>query len=233
MASERSGEGQLRDSGWLQRVPFLAEGGHLRLLREVQRLRRVQTVYPAQEDLLRALRLTPPQAVRVVILGQDPYHGEGQAHGLAFSVPADKPLPRSLGNIFKEIQSDVDAGAPLPDASPDLTRWARQGVLLLNTVLSVAAGKAHSHARLNEDGGWQALTHAVLEAVARGSRPVAVLLWGRPAQAFAPLFATSRHLVLCAAHPSPLSASRGFFGCRHFSRVNAWLRQRGEEEIRW
>lgn len=203
------------------------------LLREVQALRRTQTVYPPQQDLLRALLLTPPEAVRVVILGQDPYHGAGQAHGLAFSVRGHMPVPRSLNNVFKEIRNDVYGSGPLPDASPDLSRWARQGVLLLNTVLSVAEGQPQSHVRLATPGGWQALTSAVLEAVACGPRPVAALLWGKPAQTCAPLFEGGRHLPLCAAHPSPFSASRGFLGCGHFSRVNAWLRERGEMEIVW
>lgn len=224
----------LTRSPWKNAVPLLAQGGHMAPLCEAAARRRAgETVYPAQADVFRALLLTPPQAVRVVILGQDPYHGPGQAHGLAFSVAEGVAAPRSLQNIFKEIRVDIYGGKELPDASPHLARWARQGVLLLNTVLTVAAGAAHSHARLAAPGGWQAVTRAVLEAVAQGPQPVAALLWGNPAQAYAPLFAEPRHLVLRAAHPSPLSASRGFFGCRHFSRVNAWLQARGEPPVVW
>ncbi len=202
-------------------------------------------VHPAPDDIFNALhhvhphdwshawphdnspKTVRPKTVRVVILGQDPYHGShngiSEAHGLAFSVRPPCPTPPSLRNIFKEIQRDVYHGAPMPDTSTDLTRWAQQGVLLWNTVLTVEDGKAHSHARL----GWQAVTHAVLHAVAQ--RPVAVLLWGKHAQSFAPLFHDPRHLVLAAAHPSPLSASRGFHGCGHFSAVNNWL----DTKISW
>lgn len=232
------------------------------MLHAVERLRQQgKRIFPAREQVFRALELTPPSRVRVVILGQDPYHGAGQAHGLAFSVPEGVACPRSLGNIFKEIRSDLGdsaAGAlhnPVAAPSCDLTRWARQGVLLLNTVLTVEEGKANAHARLlpsgeealragsgagngaESGGGWQAVTRGILEALAAGHAPAprefAVLLWGRPAHAYADIFDPARHLVLCAAHPSPLSASRGFFGCGHFSRVNAWLAARGQEPVRW
>ena len=219
----------LKNTAWPARVPLLAAGEHVPLLRQVADLRHTHTVYPPQHEIFAALACTPPQAVRVVILGQDPYHGAGQAHGLAFSVREGTRVPRSLANIFKEIRRDVYADALMPPPLPDLTRWARQGVLLLNTVLSVAAGQPGSHARL----GWQAVTRAVLEAVAQGPRPVAALLWGRHAQEYAPLFANARHLVLEAAHPSPFSAARGFLGCGHFSRVNAWLAAQGEATICW
>lgn len=228
--SRRAGKDTLLSSGWSAHVPFLAEGKHRELLEKVARRRAAgETVYPPQADLLRAFVETPWDSVRAIILGQDPYHGAGQAHGLAFSVPDGVRVPPSLRNILKEVVRDVYGNASPPSSSSDLTRWARQGVLLLNTVFSVAAGRAHSHASL----GWQALTRAVLEALAAGGRPLAVLLWGSPAGAFAPLFANGGHLVLRAAHPSPLSASRGFLGCGHFSKVNAWLRERGQAPIIW
>lgn len=250
----------LAGSEWAALVPALAQGQHLDMLRTVEALRQQgRTVFPHRKDVFRALELTPPSRVRVVILGQDPYHGAGQAHGLAFSVASGVACPRSLGNIFKEIKADVggvgrgygsgeNALLTSPDATPscDLTRWARQGVLLLNTVLTVEEGSANAHARLlpggglckaKDEGGWQRVTRAMLEALAAGespaSREFAVLLWGKPAQAYANIFDPARHLVLCAAHPSPLSASRGFFGCRHFSQVNAWLAERGLEPVGW
>lgn len=230
-APRRAGKrDMLAGTGWSGHVPFLAEEKHLELLEDVARRRIAgEIIYPPQADMLRAFAETPWDRVRVIILGQDPYHGEGQAHGLAFSVPEGVRVPPSLRNILKEVERDVYGGAPPPSISSDLTRWARQGVLLLNTVFSVAAGRAHSHASV----GWQTLTSAVLEALAAGGRPLAVLLWGSPARTFAPLFASGGHLVLCAAHPSPLSASRGFLGCGHFSRVNAWLRERGQPGIVW
>ncbi|MEG2172036.1 MAG: uracil-DNA glycosylase [Desulfovibrionaceae bacterium] len=221
----------LRAQGWTSQVEFFATGQHRPLLERVAGLRRSgRVIYPAQEDLLRAFACTAWNDVRVLILGQDPYHGKGQAHGLAFSVPAGTPPPPSLRNICKEVARDT--GAPFPPSS-DLSRWAEQGVLLLNTVLSVEDGKAHSHAKL----GWQELTRAVLTALAARPEPLAALLWGNAAKEFLPLFTAARsgnpHLVLCAAHPSPLSACRGFHGCGHFSAVNAWLRASGRAEIVW
>jgi uracil-DNA glycosylase len=189
------------------------------------------TVYPTQ--VLRALELTPLASVRVVILGQDPYHGAGQAHGLAFSVPAGVKLPPSLRNIYAELVRDL-AGAP---ASGDLTHWAEQGVLLLNTSLTVEDGQPASHAKR----GWEALTESLLRAVASRGRPCAYLLWGAHAQRLQPLIeaatpkgAASR--VLAANHPSPLSARRPpvpFLGCSHFSEVNRFLTAQGEPPIAW
>jgi uracil-DNA glycosylase len=180
---------------------------------------------PAPEALFRALDLTPPDRVRVVILGQDPYPSEGVATGLAFSVPPGAPLPRSLANVFRELEGDLGT----PRRAGDLSDWARQGVLLLNTVLSVPVGAANGHARL----GWRPLIDEVLARVAL--RPTAFVLWGRPAQGIAAphLREEAGHLVLASAHPSPLSASRGFFGSRPFSRVNGWLAARGEAPIDW
>lgn len=182
---------------------------------------------PAPAAIFRALALTPPEGVRAVILGQDPYHAPGRATGLAFGYPAGIRPDRSLANIFKELKDDL--GVVREDG--ELGGWARQGVLLLNTVLTVdvGAGNALSH----RDFGWEALTAEVLARVA-ARRPVAFLLWGAAAAAAAPcLDRGQRHLVLAAAHPSPLSAARGFFGTRPFSRVNAWLAGRGEPPIDW
>jgi uracil-DNA glycosylase len=162
--------------------------------------------------------------VRVVILGQDPYPTPGHAHGLAFSVAPDvRPLPRSLANIFKEMHSDL--GSMPPDG--DLRFWARQGVLLLNDALTVPAGEARGHRRL----GWQALVPQVLDRLT--DRPRAFILWGNDARSHAPRLSGHNHLVLQSAHPSPLSARRGFFGSRPFSKVNAWLREQGQQPINW
>ena len=217
-----------------------------------------ETVYPPRESWFAALGLTPPERVRAVILGQDPYHEPGQAMGLAFSVRAGMKLPPSLRNIYKELEADL--GLPAP-RSGDLTPWAEQGVLLLNTVLTVAAGRANSHKTL----GWQALTSEILAAVAALPQPIAFVLWGTPAQrafiqatgnrqratekAFPPGGrCPSAHtgadegtldnrpaprLILEAPHPSPLSAYRGFFGSRPFSQINDFLTVHGETPIRW
>ena len=187
-----------------------------------------RTVYPPQEEVFTAFRLTPPEAVRVVILGQDPYHEPGQAHGLAFSVREGTRLPPSLKNIYKELQADLGVEPP---ASGDLTHWAEQGVFLLNTVLTVEAGMANSH----KDLGWQEFTDAVVAAVAKLPQPVAFLLWGSQAHKKAPVAVNSSYprLVLQSPHPSPLSAYRGFFGSRPFSRINEFLAEHGEQPIRW
>lgn len=199
----------------------------------VEAERQQHTVYPPPEQCFAALQQTPLEAVRVVILGQDPYHGPGQAHGLAFSVPPGVPLPPSLRNIFKELNSDLPlpdgaAAAPVP-ASGCLTGWARQGVLLLNTVLTVRAGAAASH----KNQGWERFTDAVLEAVARRPSPAVFVLWGGPAQKKAALLEGTQHPILCAAHPSPLSAWNGFLGSRPFSKVNAALASLGQPPIDW
>jgi len=187
------------------------------------------TIFPPEGERLAALALTPLPQVKVVILGQDPYHGAGQAHGLAFSVRRGVRVPPSLANIYKELHADL--GLPRPDHG-NLVRWAEQGVLLLNTVLTVEEGKAGSHQRK----GWEELTDAAVAAVAAGPDPVVFLLWGNHAQKKAarlPGLNDTRHLVLQAAHPSPLSAHNGFFGCRHFSRANAFLEAQGRGAIDW
>lgn len=186
-------------------------------------------VYPPRGHRLRALELTPLDEVRVVILGQDPYHGAGQAHGLAFSVPEGVRTPPSLVNIYKELANDCGIVAP---RHGNLEHWARQGVLLLNNSLTVQEGQAGSH----QNKGWEAITDAAVAAVAARQEPCVFLLWGNHAKKKAmrvPGLASSHHLVLTAPHPSPLSAHSGFFGCRHFSRANAFLREHGRGAIDW
>lgn len=184
-------------------------------------------IFPPAADRLRALELTPLPAVRVVILGQDPYHGAGQAHGLAFSVPRGVRPPPSLANIYRELHADL--GIP-PARHGCLEYWAGQGVLLLNSVLSVEQGRAASH----RARGWERLTDAVVRAVAARHEPVVFLLWGSYAQKKAAFVENGgRRLVLKAPHPSPLSAHTGWFGSRHFSQVNAFLESRGERPIDW
>ena len=187
-----------------------------------------EEIYPPREDLFSAFSLTPPEAVRVVILGQDPYHEPNQAHGLAFSVREGIKLPPSLVNIYKEREADL--GIP-PVQSGDLTAWAKQGVLLLNTVLTVERGKANSH----KNFGWQHFTDAVFAATARLPQPVAYVLWGAQAQKKAALLPKTPYprLILNAPHPSPLSSYRGFFGSRPFSQINAFLKEHGETPINW
>ena len=190
--------------------------------------RAATTVYPPHDEVFAALHLTALADVKVVILGQDPYHEPGQANGLAFSVNPGVKLPPSLRNIFAELQSDCDI---TPPDSGDLTTWARQGVFLLNSSLTVEAGKAASH----KDFGWQTFTDAVVQRLAALPQPVAFVLWGAHAQKKAVIAARSPYprLVLQAPHPSPLSAYRGFFGSRPFSQINAFLAQHGQKQIDW
>jgi uracil-DNA glycosylase len=184
------------------------------------------TVYPPGKLIFNAFDLCPFDQVKVVIIGQDPYHGPGQAHGLCFSVNEGVPFPPSLRNIFKEIQDDL--GTPIP-ATGDLTRWAKQGVLLLNATLTVRAGQAGSHQRQ----GWEEFTDAAIRALATERDHLVFILWGAYAQKKGAFIDRSRHLVLASAHPSPLSAYNGFFGNKHFSRTNAYLVEHGETPIQW
>ena len=184
-------------------------------------------IYPPAEDIFNAFHFTPLSKVKVMILGQDPYHNENQAHGLSFSVlPTQKDIPPSLVNIYQELHDDL--GCYIPN-NGYLKKWADQGVLLLNTVLTVRAHQANSH----QGKGWEQFTDAVIEAVNTQDRPIVYLLWGRPAQSKIPMLTNSKHLILKAPHPSPLSAYRGFFGCRHFSQANAFLEKNGIEPIDW
>jgi uracil-DNA glycosylase len=196
------------------------------LFRFVHTEYQTRQIFPPAQDLFNALHLTPLSKVKVVILGQDPYHGDGQAHGLCFSVRPDVDIPPSLVNIYRELHDDL--GCRMPD-NGCLTKWADQGVLLLNTVLTVRAHQAGSH----RGHGWEQFTDAIIRAVNSQNRPVVYMLWGAPAQAKRQMLDNPRHLVLTAPHPSPLSAYRGFFGCRHFSQCNAFLEAHGEKPIDW
>lgn len=189
--------------------------------------RRKQTqVYPPAAQMFEALRLCPLETLKVVIVGQDPYHGHGQAHGLSFSVQPGVQIPPSLRNIYKEMNSDL--GIP-PASHGCLQSWAEQGVLLLNSVLTVERSKPKSHA----DCGWERFTDKVIESVNEYMSGIVFLLWGSPAQRKGQKVDAGKHLVLKAPHPSPYSADRGFFGCKHFSRCNDYLRETGREPIRW
>ncbi len=185
------------------------------------------TVFPPAADVFNAFKLTEFANVRVVILGQDPYHNVGQAHGLAFSVREGVAIPPSLVNIYKELADDID-GFRIPEHGC-LNHWAEQGVLLLNTVLTVRAHQAHSHAQF----GWETFTDRVIAQINQHREGVVFMLWGSHAQKKGSIIDRQRHLVLTAPHPSPLSAYRGFFGCRHFSQANAYLREQGLSEIDW
>ena len=186
-----------------------------------------QIIYPPAPDVFNAFRYTEFNQVKVVIIGQDPYHNVGQAHGLAFSVQQGVEIPPSLKNIYKELASDID-GFQIPNHGC-LKKWADEGVLLLNTVLTVKAHLAHSH----KDIGWETFTDKVIEVLNQHRQNLVFLLWGSPAQKKGSKIDTSRHLVLKAAHPSPLSAHRGFFGCRHFSQANQYLQKYGIAPIDW
>ena len=192
----------------------------------VQKRRAEVRVFPDEKNVFNALELTPFESVKVVILGQDPYHGFGQAHGLSFSVQKGIPLPPSLRNIYKELQEDI--GGDLPTEG-DLTHWAKQGVLLLNTVLTVEEGNANSHKGM----GWERLTNRLIESLNELNHPVIFILWGKPAQDKEKLIANTNHVILKAPHPSPLSAYRGFFGSKPFSKVNEILIQQGQTPICW
>ena len=183
-------------------------------------------VYPAGRNIFRAFDCCPVDKIKVVIIGQDPYHGPGQANGLCFSVGEGVPFPPSLRNILQEVHTDV--GAPIP-TSGELERWAEQGVLLLNAVLTVRAHEAASHA----GRGWERFTDAVVKAIAERKQGVVYMLWGSYAQKKGSIADPSKNLILKAVHPSPLSAYRGFFGCKHFSAANDYLASIGKEPIRW
>lgn len=185
-----------------------------------------QTIYPPPTQVFAALDLCPLPKVKVIILGQDPYHGPGQAHGLAFSVQSGTPLPPSLRNIYQELADDIGIAPP---NHGDLTNWSTQGVLLLNTTLTVLAGTPLSH----RDLGWEIFTDAIIKTLAQETRPLVFLLWGKHAQSKQVYIDTDRHLILTAPHPSPLSAHRGFFGCKHFSQCNTFLQQTRQTPIDW
>jgi len=185
-----------------------------------------QIIHPNMDDIFNALHFTPYEKVKVVILGQDPYHGPNQAHGLSFSVQPGIAPPPSLKNMYKELKEDL--GCPIPNHGY-LKQWADEGVLLLNTVLTVRDGKAHSH----RNKGWETFTDQVIRLISDREKPAVFVLWGRPAQSKKALIDTSRHVIIESPHPSPLSASRGFFGSRPFSKANEALSSLGERPINW
>jgi uracil-DNA glycosylase len=213
--------------GWYQHLEPVFRSPRFVALKEFLVVERTQySVFPKGGDIFNAFKRTPFDAVSVVILGQDPYHGPGQAHGLCFSVPDGVPHPPSLENIFKELERDF--GRPRP-ASGDLSRWADQGVLLLNATLTVRAHTAGSH----QGKGWEEFTDAAISALSKEREGIVFLLWGRYAQNKEGLIDADRHYVLKAPHPSPLSAHRGFIGCGHFSAANAILSAQGKAPIEW
>jgi uracil-DNA glycosylase len=214
---------------WTAHLPFLKTDAWRELQARVADARGASTVYPPACDLFRAPTLTPLAEVRVVILGQDPYHGAGQAHGLAFSVPAGIRVPPSLRNILKELAEDIPSQAEHSGHAHDLTPWARQGVLLLNTTLTVEESKPASHAKW----GWGVLTDQFIAAVSAHSEHTVFLLWGAHARAKASLIDPQRHHIIESAHPSPLSSHRGFFGSRPFSKANAYLVTHNRPPVNW
>lgn len=215
------------EQGWKERLAAEWEAPYFgQLTQFVTERYRVVPVYPPGGKIFAAFDACPFSNVKVVILGQDPYHGPGQANGLCFSVNPGVPFPPSLRNIFKEVESDT--GAPIP-ADGDLTRWARQGVLLLNATLTVEEHRAGSH----QGHGWETFTDNVIATISRECEHVVFILWGSYAIGKKALIDQSRHLVLTSPHPSPLSAHRGFFGNHHFSRANSYLEAHGKEPVKW
>lgn len=196
------------------------------LFETVRQEYQTRQIFPPAEDLFTAFHLTPLKDVKVVILGQDPYHGEGQAHGLCFSVKPGVDIPPSLVNIYKELHDDL--GCTIPSHGY-LTKWAKQGVLMLNTVLTVRAHEANSHRGI----GWETFTDAAIRVLAEQDRPMVFILWGKPAQQKKKMLHNPKHLILEAPHPSPLSSYRGFFGSKPFSKTNAFLQEQGMEPIDW
>ena len=217
------------ESGWLKYLQPEFETETMQNLRRflIGEAQANKTIYPAQSEVYAALNTTPFDQVRVVILGQDPYHGPGQAHGLSFSVPDGVRPPPSLKNIYKEIVSDL--GALTTPQSGNLTSWAEQGVLLLNSVLTVEAHQAASH----QGRGWEQFTDRIIEVLSEQREGLVFMLWGSYAQKKGKVIDQSKHCILSAPHPSPLSAHRGFLGCQHFSLCNAYLKDQGEEGIDW
>lgn len=199
---------------------------YAKLYRTIREEYSTRQIFPEADDIFNAFSLTPLSEVKVVILGQDPYHNVGQAHGLCFSVKPEVEIPPSLVNIYRELSTDL--GCYEPD-NGYLVKWAKQGVLLLNTVLTVRAHEANSHRGI----GWEEFTDAAIRILNEQDRPIVFMLWGKPAQMKKTMLNNPRHLVLEAPHPSPLSAYRGFFGCRHFSRANAFLEDHGITPIDW
>mgnify|MGYP001361625362 FL=1 len=225
------GQGQIAlEQSWLNRLSIEFEKPYMVELKKflIERKGKGKKIFPPGKHIFRAFEKTPFDAVKVVILGQDPYHGPGQANGLAFSVSREVPLPPSLKNILKEIHDDL--GLPASDFRHGcLDTWADQGVLLLNSVLTVEQNRAGSH----QKKGWEIFTNRVIDLLGESERKIVFLLWGSDAQKKGDLVDKRKNLVLAAPHPSPLSAHRGFFGCKHFSKCNNFLKSEGEEPISW
>ena len=212
---------------WLEPLkPEFKKPYYEKLYAKVKEEYSTNLIFPPADDIFNAFDFTPLSEVKVVILGQDPYHGDGQAHGLCFSVKPDVDVPPSLVNIYKELQSDL--GCYVPNHGY-LEKWAKQGVLLLNTVLTVRAHQANSHRGI----GWEEFTDAAIRILNEQDRPIVFLLWGKPAQSKKSMLHNAKHLILTAPHPSPLSAHRGFFGCKHFSQTNEFLKEQGLIPIDW
>lgn len=216
----------LNDSWWQQMKDEFNKPYYQELREMLKREYAEHTVYPEPNDIYNALHYTSYENVKVVILGQDPYHGPGQAHGLSFSVQPGVNPPPSLKNIFIELQNDI--GADIPNHG-SLVSWAKQGVLLLNTVLTVRRGQANSH----KGKGWEQLTDSIIDVLNKRDKPVVFILWGRHAQMKKERIDTSKHFIIQSPHPSPFSARNGFFGSRPFSRANQYLEQIGDEPIDW
>lgn len=214
-------------SSWKEKLlPEFEKPYFNNLIEFVKEEYKTQTVYPPGKEIFKAFDCADFDQVKVVIIGQDPYHGPGQANGLCFSVHENMTMPPSLKNIFKEIHNDL--GKPIPK-NGDLERWARQGVLLLNATLTVRASSPGSH----QNKGWETFTDAVIQLISTQKQNIVFLLWGAYAQKKGDLIDRQKHLVLMSAHPSPFSADRGFFGCKHFSKANEYLRNKGIKEIDW
>ena len=229
MSSENEAlENGLQDGAWRTCLEPEFRSAYFQTLNDfyAERISDGHEIYPAKENIFAAFNLTPLDAVKVVILGQDPYHGPGQAMGLSFSVPEGIKIPPSLRNIYKEITADLGA---VKHNTGDLTEWARQGVLLLNSVLTVEDSQAGSH----RGQGWEAFTDAAIRCVSEAADPCVFMLWGGWAKTKTPLIDTDKHVIFTTSHPSPLSAYRGFNGCGHFSAANAFLEKNGREKIVW
>lgn len=212
---------------WLEPLtPEFRKPYYAKLYQTIREEYSTRQIFPPSDEIFTAFELTPLSEVKVVIIGQDPYHGDGQAHGLCFSVKPDVEIPPSLVNIYKELNSDL--GCYIPNHGY-LTKWAKQGVLLLNTVLTVRAHQANSHRGI----GWEEFTDAAIRILNEQNRPIVYLLWGKPAQMKKSMLNNPKHLILEAPHPSPLSAYRGFFGCQHFSKTNEFLVKNGLEPVDW
>ena len=212
---------------WLEPLsPEFKKPYYAKLYKTIKEEYSTRRIFPAPDDIFNAFSLTPLHEVKVVILGQDPYHGEGQAHGLCFSVKPGVEIPPSLVNIYQELHDDL--GCYIPN-NGSLTKWAKEGVLLLNTVLTVRAHQANSHRGI----GWEEFTDAAIRILNEHDRPIVFMLWARPAQMKKAMLNNPKHLILEAPHPSPLSAFRGFFGCGHFSQANRFLKQNGLDPIDW